>query len=48
MNEQQLLDLLKATRKKIEDQGRIVDDRLIEKEKQIRKALKEIGEENYD
>lgn len=42
MNEQQLLDLLKATRKKIADQGRIVDDRLIEKEKQIRKALKDL------
>lgn len=42
MNEEQLLDLLKATRKKIADQGRIADTRLIEKEKQIRKALQNL------
>ena len=45
MNEEQLLDLLKAIRKEIADQGRIVDARLIEKERQIRKALQNLWEE---
>ena len=43
MNEKQLKDLLQATRKKIADQGRIVDDRLLEKERQIMKALSDRG-----
>jgi hypothetical protein len=41
MSEQELLALLSATRKKIAEQGRIVDARLIQKEKQILKALEE-------
>tara|TARA_R100000329_G_C7503360_1_gene177200 strand:- start:86 stop:226 length:141 start_codon:yes stop_codon:yes gene_type:complete len=41
MSEQELLALLSATRKKIAEQGRVVDARLMEKERQILKALKE-------
>ena len=41
MSEQELLALLSATRKKIAEQGRIVDARLMEKERQILEALKE-------
>jgi hypothetical protein len=41
MGKEQLLELLSATRKKIADQGRIVDARLLEKEKQILKLLEE-------
>ena len=41
MSEQELLALLSATRKKIAEQGRIVDARLMEKERQILKALEE-------
>ena len=41
MSEQELLALLSATRKKIAEQGRVVDARLMEKQRQILKALKE-------
>ena len=41
MSEQELLALLSATRKKIAEQGRVVDARLMEKERQILKALSE-------
>lgn len=46
MSEQELLALLSATRKKIAEQGRIVDARLIEKERQILKALEESDDDN--
>jgi len=39
MNEQQLIELLSVIRKKIAEQGRVVDARLLEKERQIIKAL---------
>lgn len=41
MDKEQLLELLSSTRKKIADQGRIVDARLLEKEKQILELLQE-------
>lgn len=41
MDKEQLLALLSSTRQKIADQGRIVDARLLEKEKQILKLLEE-------
>ena len=41
MDKQQLLALLSSIRKKLADQGRIVDARLLEKEKQILKLLEE-------
>ena len=42
MDKEQLLALLSSTRKKLADQGRIVDARLLEKEKQIIKLLEEL------
>lgn len=45
MSEQELLALLSATRKKIAEQGRIVDARLMEKERQILEALEENDDE---
>ena len=39
MDKEQLLELLNATRKKLAEQGRIVDARLLEKEKQILELL---------
>lgn len=45
MSEQELLALLSATRKKIAEQGRVVDARLMEKERQILKALSENDDE---
>ena len=41
MDKEQLLELLSSIRKKLADQGRIVDARLLEKEKQILKLLQE-------
>ena len=41
MNKEQLQALLDSTQKKLADQGRIVDARLLEKEKQILKLLQE-------
>ena len=41
MSEQELLALLSATRKKIAEQGRVVDARMMDKERQILKALSE-------
>ena len=41
MDKEQLLELLSYIRKKLADQGRIVDARLLEKEKQILKLLQE-------
>ena len=41
MNEQELIELLSAIRKKIAEQGRVVDARLLEKERQIIKALED-------
>ncbi len=45
MVEQELLELFSATRKSIAEQGRIVDARLMEKERQILKALEEPNDE---
>ena len=45
MSEQELLALLSATRKKIAEQGRIVDARLMETERQILEALEENDDE---
>tara|TARA_Y100000114_G_scaffold98312_1_gene91496 strand:+ start:1033 stop:1170 length:138 start_codon:yes stop_codon:yes gene_type:complete len=45
MSEQELLALLSATRKKIAEQGRIVDASLMEKERQILEALEENDDE---
>ena len=39
MNKEELLKLLCATRKKLAEQGRIVDARLLDKERQILQAL---------
>ena len=39
MDKEQLLELLNTTRKKLAEQGRIVDARLLEKEKQILELL---------
>ena len=47
MNEEQLLDLLKAIRKEIADQGRIVDARLIEKGR-LEKHYKICGKNQID
>ena len=42
MNKEQLQALLDSTQKKLADQGRIVDARLLEKERQILERLKEL------
>lgn len=46
MSEQELLALLSATRKKIAEQGRVVEARLMDKERQILKALSENDDED--
>lgn len=46
MNKQEIKDLLEATRVKIADQGRMVDDRLLSKEKMLEQQLIDLDKSN--
>lgn len=43
---QELMDMLEMVKQKIAEQGRIVDDRLLEKERNLEQVIKNLEEDN--